>query len=548
MRGDEAAAEAAVDCCGERGRYWCRLRAPGRVEVPPEPPVGGHLSRGACLPSLQPHGADTQRPSTASWSCAVLRPLSERAQRPRRDRRAAAPRTDAGASVERVGPISLTPTGSHASTGSSCSWPPASSSATSGRARSTRSRSASIRDHGVAADARERARRPLAHLLVAHDGRHGQVPDVHHAGRQPRRGRHPRAPRARPARQEADSARIGWIAASSSSARRCSTATASSRRPSPCSAPSRASSVATTRLTPAIVPLTVAILLGLFSVQKRGTASIGGVFGPVMVVWFATLGGPRRACRSRATRRSSWRVNPIHAVALLRATRVARASSSSAASSSPSRAARRSTPTWATSGARPIRVAWFALVMPALLLNYFGQGACRHPAPGASRPTRSSRSSRRRCIYPMVALSTAATIIASQALISGAFSLTRQAVQLGFCPRVTILHTSGEAEGQIYVPEVNAALAIACIWLVLAFKESSALAAAYGIAVTGHDGDHVGRLLRGADARVELAALARGCRSWRCSSASTSPSSPPTRSSSSAAAGSRSPSPWRSSS
>jgi KUP system potassium uptake protein len=129
-------------------------------------------------------------------------------------------------------------------------------------------------------------------------------------------------------------------------------------------------------------------------------------------------------------------------------------------------------------------VAWFALVMPALLLNYFGQGAylVRHPE-AADHPFFALVPPG--FIYPMVLLATVATIIASQALISGAYSLTRQAVQLGFCPRVTIVHTSGEAEGQIYVPEVNAALAFACVWLVLTFKESSALAAAYGIAVTG---------------------------------------------------------------
>jgi KUP system potassium uptake protein len=135
-------------------------------------------------------------------------------------------------------------------------------------------------------------------------------------------------------------------------------------------------------------------------------------------------------------------------------------------------------------GRGPIRIAWVALVMPALLLNYFGQAACVIHRPDlAGNPFYALVPSS--LLYPMVVLSTVATIIASQALISGAFSLTQQAVQLGFCPRVTIVHTSGEAEGQIYIPEVNAALALACIWLVLTFKESSALAAAYGIAVTG---------------------------------------------------------------
>jgi KUP system potassium uptake protein len=135
-------------------------------------------------------------------------------------------------------------------------------------------------------------------------------------------------------------------------------------------------------------------------------------------------------------------------------------------------------------GRAPIRLGWFTVVMPALMLNYFGQAALVILRPeAASSPFFALVP--HLLLYPMVALSTLATIIASQALISGAYSLTRQAVQLGFCPRVTIVHTSGHAEGQIYIPEVNAALAVACVWLVLTFKESSALAAAYGIAVTG---------------------------------------------------------------
>jgi KUP system potassium uptake protein len=135
-------------------------------------------------------------------------------------------------------------------------------------------------------------------------------------------------------------------------------------------------------------------------------------------------------------------------------------------------------------GRQPIRLAWYLFVLPALLLNYFGQGALVLENPqAADNPFYALVPSS--LIYPMVALSMMATIIASQALISGAFSLTRQAIQLGFFPRVTIVHTSGEAEGQIYIPEINAALMVACLWLVLSFKESSALAAAYGIAVTG---------------------------------------------------------------
>ncbi len=240
--------------------------------------------------------------------------------------------------------------------------------------------------------------------------------------------------------------------------------------------------VATTRLTPAVVPLTVAILAGLFWVQKRGTESIGGMFGPMMVVWFlviAALGLVHIVQYPRIL----GAVHPIYAVrffathgwhAFLVLGSVVLCITGGEALYAD----------MGHFGRAPIRFAWFALVMPALLLNYFGQAACiiQHSA-AASNPFFAMGPPS--LLYFMVALSTVATIIASQALISGAYSLTRQAVQLGFCPRVTIVHTSGEAEGQIFIPEVNVALAIACIWLVLTFKESSALAAAYGIAVTG---------------------------------------------------------------
>jgi KUP system potassium uptake protein len=135
-------------------------------------------------------------------------------------------------------------------------------------------------------------------------------------------------------------------------------------------------------------------------------------------------------------------------------------------------------------GRRPIRAVWYAVVLPALLLNYFGQGACLLENPkAASNPFYALVPSW--ALYPTVAIATAATIVASQALISGAYSLTQQAVQLGYFPRVTIVHTSKDTEGQIYIPEINRALCAACVWLVLSFKTSSALAAAYGIAVTG---------------------------------------------------------------
>ncbi|MGI8510376.1 MAG: potassium transporter Kup, partial [Gemmatimonadaceae bacterium] len=135
-------------------------------------------------------------------------------------------------------------------------------------------------------------------------------------------------------------------------------------------------------------------------------------------------------------------------------------------------------------GKRPIRLAWFSLVLPALLLNYFGQGALViESAAGAENPF--YLLAPRIMLYPLIILATAAAVIASQALISGAFSLTQQSVQLGYSPRVNIIHTSGEEAGQIFVPEVNGALMIGCLVMVLAFRSSNALSAAYGIAVTG---------------------------------------------------------------
>jgi KUP system potassium uptake protein len=241
--------------------------------------------------------------------------------------------------------------------------------------------------------------------------------------------------------------------------------------------------VATTRLTPLILPLTVAILVGLFWVQERGTASIGKVFGPIMVVWFVTLAvlGARQIAAFPAVLGA---VHPVHAWRFF----VSHGWQGFAVLGSVVLVITGGEALYADMGhfgRVPIRLAWFGLVMPALLVNYFGQGAwiIGHPDAGGDNPFFALVPPP--FIYPMVFLATVATIIASQALISGAFSLTRQAVQLGFFPRVTIVHTSGESEGQIYVPEVNTALALACVGLVLGFKESSALAAAYGIAVTG---------------------------------------------------------------
>jgi KUP system potassium uptake protein len=231
-----------------------------------------------------------------------------------------------------------------------------------------------------------------------------------------------------------------------------------------------------------VVPTTVLILVGLFAIQKRGTAIVGAVFGPVMLLWFATIGllGVRGILHDPSVLRA---VSPIYAVRFFAEHRlhgflvlgavVLCITGGEALYAD-----------MGHFGRRPIRLAWLGIAMPALLLNYFGQGAILlHDPTAAHNPFFMLAPAW--FIYPLVALATAATIVASQALISGAFSLTRQAVQLGYCPRVTIRHTSTTEIGQIFVPEVNFAIGAACIALVLGFKTSSALAAAYGIAVTG---------------------------------------------------------------
>jgi KUP system potassium uptake protein len=247
--------------------------------------------------------------------------------------------------------------------------------------------------------------------------------------------------------------------------------------------------VATTSLKPVVVPITCGILVGLFWIQKRGTAGIGKVFGPIMVVWFLALAvlGVIFISKNPAV---LWAVNPVYAVRFFAAhgTHGFIVLGSVVLSITGGEALYADMGHF---GRRPIRLAWYVMVLPALVLNYFGQGALllQAPSPEAARVIADNpffaMVPHGALTYALVGLSAAATVIASQALISGAFSLTHQAVQLGFLPRVTIKHTSHETEGQIYVPEVNWGLAVACIALVLAFKESGKLAAAYGIAVTG---------------------------------------------------------------
>jgi len=246
--------------------------------------------------------------------------------------------------------------------------------------------------------------------------------------------------------------------------------------------------VATAKLSSLVIPITIGILVGLFAMQRHGTAKIGRVFGPVMVLWFGTLAILGIIAISKHPTIFA-ALNPIHALHFFRANGfhgfVVLGSVVLCITGGEALYA-----DMGHFGRRPIQIAWYTLVLPSLVLNYFGQGALLLAAEGEARTAIAANpfyalAPSGFAIYPLVALATAATIIASQALISGAFSLTRQAVQLGYLPRVTITHTSSETEGQIYIPEVNWALAVGCIALVLVFKASTNLAAAYGIAVTG---------------------------------------------------------------
>jgi KUP system potassium uptake protein len=231
-----------------------------------------------------------------------------------------------------------------------------------------------------------------------------------------------------------------------------------------------------------VLPLTIIILLGLFFFQQHGTAKVGRVFGPVMVVWFGVIGllGLREVLQAPEILAAA---NPWYgfdffvrhgriAFVLLGAVVLAVTGAEALYAD------------MGHFGKRPIRLAWFLLVLPALLANYFGQGALilRDPATAVNPFYLLAPSALQ---YPLIALATIAAIIASQALISGAFSLTQQSVQLGYSPRVQIVHTSQSETGQIFVPEVNRALGIGCILVVLMFRSSSSLAAAYGVAVTG---------------------------------------------------------------
>src|SRR4029079_17183156 len=240
--------------------------------------------------------------------------------------------------------------------------------------------------------------------------------------------------------------------------------------------------VATPVFQPFVVPLMLIVLSGLFMLQRRGTAKVGVLFGPIILIWFLTLGALGLAQWVKGPW-ILWALNPAYAVAFFVDHRwtgfVALGAVVLAITGAEALYA-----DMGHFGRKPIRLAWFCIVLPALLLNYFGQGVLLLREPQAiANPFYLLAPSE--LLYPLVLLATMATVIASPAVISGAFSLTRKAVQIGYLPRLTILHTSDETIGQIYVPAVNMILFIGLLLLVIGFRRSENLAAAYGIAVIG---------------------------------------------------------------
>ncbi len=231
-----------------------------------------------------------------------------------------------------------------------------------------------------------------------------------------------------------------------------------------------------------VLPISVVVILGLFAVQVRGTATIGRLFGPVMAVWFTAIAG-LGAMQVVAHPSILAALSPHHALLLCLHHRwiafVGLGSVVLAVTGAEALYA-----DMGHFGAAPIRVAWSTFVLPCLLLNYFGQGALVLSDPAAlENPFYLLAPEMIR--LPLVVLATAATVIASQALISGGFSIARQCMQMSFLPRMTVRHTSTTEEGQIFLPQVNGALLVGVLVLVLAFRSSDALASAYGIAVTG---------------------------------------------------------------
>ena len=240
--------------------------------------------------------------------------------------------------------------------------------------------------------------------------------------------------------------------------------------------------IATPALKHWVIPITLMVLLGLFLFQRHGTGAVGRLFGPIMLLWFATLAvlGAINVAEAPQVLGALYPAyamrffvnNPALAFLSLGAVVLALTGAEALYAD------------MGHFGRKPVQLAWFGFVLPALVLNYFGQGALLLSNPAAVQnpfyllaPDWA--------LYPMVALATVATVIASQAVITGAYSITRQAIQLGYAPRMEIQHTSGEEMGQIYLPGINWTLLVAVIALVIGFGSSTNLAAAYGIAVTG---------------------------------------------------------------
>ena len=241
-------------------------------------------------------------------------------------------------------------------------------------------------------------------------------------------------------------------------------------------------SVATPAFEHWIVPITIAILVGLFVIQAHGTGTLGKLFGPVMVVWFLTLAalgavsiahtpGVLAALDPRYALSFAWR-SPGLSFLVLGAVFLALTGAEALYAD------------MGHFGAKPIRLAWFGLVFPALMINYFGQGALVLRDHAAIKNPFYLLAPQE-LLMPLVLLATVATVIASQATISGAFSVTQQATRLGYLPRVPTRHTSETERGQIYVPQLSWTMLMLVILLVLGFKTSSAIASAYGIAVSG---------------------------------------------------------------
>jgi KUP system potassium uptake protein len=235
-------------------------------------------------------------------------------------------------------------------------------------------------------------------------------------------------------------------------------------------------------LQPFVLPIAVGILLGLFMIQRHGTAAVGTLFGPVMAVYFAAI-AILGAISIASAPGVIWALNPLHAVWFFTTERV----HAFVALGSVVLAVTGAEALYADMGhfgRRPIKAGWLFVVLPCLMINYLGQGALLIRTPGAiESPFFMLAPDWFR--LPLVLIATAATVIASQAVISGAFSVTQQAIHLGFVPRLRIEHTSESVASQIYIPAINYALMVMVIALVLAFRTSSNLTAAYGIAVTG---------------------------------------------------------------